>query len=63
MTMHGPLNVKLLVILQSKPRLYRDGAHFHGNNTNMNTPQSYITHAFPTLLYNKWGSQHKSSIS
>jgi len=63
MTIHGPLNVKLLVILQSKPRLYRDAACFHGNNSYMNMPLSYVTHALPTFLCNKWGGQHESSIS
>jgi len=56
--MHCPLNVKLLVILQSKPRLYGDDACFHDNDSYTNMPQSYVTHALPNLLYNKWGSQH-----
>jgi len=55
MTMHGPLIVKLLVILLSKPRLYGETACFHGNNSYTNIPQSYVTQALPTLL---WGSQH-----
>jgi len=58
MMMHGPLNVKFLVILQSKPRLYGDAACFHGNNSYTNMPQSYVLHALPTLLCNKWGNQH-----
>jgi hypothetical protein len=52
-TMQGPMNVKLLVFLQSKPWQYSDAACFHGNESYTNTPQRYVTHALYTKLYNK----------
>jgi hypothetical protein len=51
--MQGPLNVRLLVFLQSKPWLYKDAVCFHSNNSYMNMPQCYVTHALHTLQYNK----------
>ena len=54
--MHNPLNVKLLVSLQSKPWLHQNAVCFHTNDSYMNMPQGYGTNTLPTLLYNNWAA-------